>query len=115
MTVRIPAPQTAAERRAAVETHLSRYVVIKGSGAVELNLAAQMAAHDVPAVSLAALRGGRLDWAQAYGVQSPGGAPATTETLFGAASISKPVTAMGILKLVEQGRIDRDGSRRSGS
>ena len=101
--------QTAGQRRAAVETHLSRYVVIRGSRAAELSLAAQMAALHVPAVSIAAIRNGRLDWARAYGVQSLGGISAITHTLFGAASISKPVTAVGVLKLVEQGRVDLDG------
>ncbi len=94
----------------AVQDHLSRYVVISGSNDSELQLVSQMAALHVPAVSVAAIRKGRIDWAHAYGVSSLGGTPASTKTLFGAASISKPVTALGVPKLVEEGRIDPDVS-----
>ena len=39
---------------------------------------------------------------------SLGGAKVTPRTLFGAASISKPITAVGVLKLVEDGKLDLD-------
>lgn len=93
---------------AAVTQHLSRYIVLKNSPEQDMQLAERMAQLHVPAVSMAAIRDGRIDWAQAYGVSSLGGAQATTHTLFGAASISKPVTAMGVLKLVQEGKIDLD-------
>src|SRR6202012_2302922 len=102
--------QSAQERLQAVENHLSRYVVIRDSKNDELNLGSQMKALGVPAVSIAAIRDGAIDWARAYGVSSIDGAPVSTETLFGAASISKPVTALGVLKLVEQGKIDPDAN-----
>ena len=73
-----------------------------------MNLLSQMKALGVPAVSIAAIRNGALDWARVYGVASLQGAPVSTETLFGAASISKPVTALGVLKLVEEGKVDLD-------
>ncbi|MBT9331185.1 serine hydrolase [Acidipila sp. 4G-K13] len=91
-----------------MQSHLSRYVVITNSTNDEMNLASQMKALGVPAVSIAAIRNGAIDWTQAYGVSSLQGAPASTETLFGAASISKPVTALGVLRLVEEGKIDLD-------
>jgi CubicO group peptidase (beta-lactamase class C family) len=75
-----------------------------------MNLVSQMKALGVPAVSIAGIRNGRIDWARAYGVSSLQGAPVSTETLFGAASISKPVTALGVLKLVEEGKIDLDAN-----
>lgn len=96
------------ERRAVVEDHLTRYVVLKNSARQYMQLASQMESLHVPAVSMAAIRNGRIDWAQAYGVSSLGGERATTRTLFGAASMSKPVVAVGVLKLVEGGRIDLD-------
>lgn len=92
----------------AVEQHLSRYIVLKNSPEQDMQLAQRMAELHVPAVSMAAVRNGRIDWAQAYGVSSLGGTQATTRTLFCAASISKPVTAMGVLKLVQEGKIDLD-------
>lgn len=73
-----------------------------------MKLVQRMAQLHVPAVSMAAIRNGRIDWAQAYGVASLGGAKATTHTLFCAASISKPVTAMGVLKLVQEGKVNLD-------
>lgn len=96
------------QRRAIVEDHLSRYIVIRNVDGGYMRLAAQMETMHVPAVSIAAIRNGQIDWARAYGVTSLGGPQATTHTLFGAASMSKPVTAVGVLKLVEEGKVDLD-------
>jgi YD repeat-containing protein len=68
-----------------------------------------MAFHGVPGVSVAVINGGRLEWARGYGqadVESD--RSVTTETLFQAASMSKPVAALAALRLVEEGRIDLD-------
>jgi CubicO group peptidase (beta-lactamase class C family) len=100
--------QSAHQRMQAVENHLSRYVVVRDGKNDQMNLASQMKELGVPAVSIAAIRNGAIDWTRAYGVSSVQGAPVSTETLFGAASISKPITALGVLKLVEEGQIDLD-------
>jgi CubicO group peptidase (beta-lactamase class C family) len=100
--------QSAQQRMQAVENQLSRYVVIRGSRDAPMNLVSQMEVLGVLAVSIAAIRNGAIDWVRAYGVSSLQGEPVSTETLFGAASISKPVTALGVLKLVEEGGIDLD-------
>lgn len=102
--------QSSRQRMEAVQDHLSHYVVIRDGKNEEMNLRSQMKALNVPAVSIAAIRNGAIDWAQAYGVSSIDGGPVTTKTLFGAASISKPVTALGVLKLVEEGKIDLDAN-----
>jgi CubicO group peptidase (beta-lactamase class C family) len=102
--------QSAQQRKQAVQNHLSRYVVIRDSRNNDMNLVSQMKALGVPAVTIAAIRNGAIDWVRAYGVSSVQGAPVSTETLFGAASISKPVTALGVLKLVEEGEIDLDAN-----
>ena len=65
---------------------------------------AQMTQREVNGLSLAIIQDGKID-ARAYGVTSRGGAPVTTATLFQAGSISKPVAAMGALRLVEQGAL----------
>jgi CubicO group peptidase (beta-lactamase class C family) len=50
---------------------------------------------------------GRIAWARGYGVtDADSGEPVTSETLFQAASISKPVAAMAALRLVEDGVLD---------
>jgi CubicO group peptidase (beta-lactamase class C family) len=52
---------------------------------------------------------GRVAWAAGYGVADHAtGEPVTPTTRFQAASVSKPVTAWGVLRLVEQGRIGMD-------
>jgi CubicO group peptidase (beta-lactamase class C family) len=70
---------------------------------------AQMAQRRIPGLSLAIIQDGRIVDARAYGVTAPGGSvPVTTATLFQAGSISKPVAAMGALRLVEQGALSLD-------
>jgi len=63
---------------------------------------AQMAQREINGLSLAIIHDGKID-ARAYGVTSRGGTQVTTSTLFQAGSISKPVAAMGALRLVDQG------------
>lgn len=60
----------------------------------------------VPGLSIAVVDGGRLAWAKGYGVLGPSGAPVTPETLFQAASISKPVAAFGAMTLVQSATLD---------
>jgi CubicO group peptidase (beta-lactamase class C family) len=67
----------------------------------------QMSQRQINGLSLAIIQDGRID-ARAYGVTAKGGAPVTTETLFQAGSISKPVAAVGALKLVELGKLTLD-------
>jgi CubicO group peptidase (beta-lactamase class C family) len=60
----------------------------------------------VPGVSIAVVHNGKIDWAKGYGLVREGGSAVTTDTLFQAASISKPVTALAVLHLAEAGRIN---------
>ena len=70
----------------------------------------RMQYHKVPGVSIAVIHNYALEWAKGYGVLEAGvGTPVDTETLFQAASVSKPVTAMGILSLAQEGRLKLDG------
>ncbi len=67
--------------------------------------------HNVPGVSIAVIKDFTIVSAMAYGVADVDtGAPVTTDTMFQAASISKPVAAMVSLKAVQDGRftLDRD-------
>ena len=88
-----------------IENGLLPAIVTKGEDA-SMKLADRMAFHQVPGVSVAVINDGRIEWAKGYGILESGSARAvTTETLFHAASISKPVAAMAALKKVEQGRL----------
>ena len=63
----------------------------------------------VPGISVAVIKDYRIHWTKAYGVADvETGAKVDTDTLFQAASISKPVAAMAVLKSVEDGRFDLD-------
>ncbi len=96
------------QRIQAVQDHLSRYSSIENAPNQQLTLASRMVQLNAPGVSIALIRNGRIDWTRGYGVCSLGGQPVTPRTLFAAASISKPVTAMGVLKLVDEGKINLD-------
>ncbi|HEX4097400.1 MAG TPA: serine hydrolase domain-containing protein, partial [Caulobacteraceae bacterium] len=82
--------------------------MFKGEAAEHHSLAEEMARLHVPGVSVAFVRDGRIAWVRGYGVKSVGGSPVTPDTLFQAASISKPLTALAVLRLVEMGRLDLD-------
>lgn len=67
--------------------------------------------YKVPGVSIAYFRGGKILWARGFGTLEIGGTrPVTADTVFQAASISKPVAAMTALSLVEDGSLALDGS-----
>ena len=72
-------------------------------------LAERMAHHNVPGVSVAVINNYRIEWARAYGVRDvETSEPVTAKTLFQAGSISKPVTALAVLRLVEEGTLSLD-------
>jgi CubicO group peptidase (beta-lactamase class C family) len=99
-----------AQRIANVEQGLEAAVTIQGAPPVRKKLAEEMARLGVPGASVAVIHAGDIEWTKGYGVVTPGGAAVTPTTLFQAASISKPVTAMAALKMVENGALalDRD-------
>jgi len=96
-------------RVARVEQGLSSRVVVKDAPGQRMSLAARMAFHDVPAVSIALINNGRIEWTRAYGVlDAASQRPATTASLFQAGSISKSISALGALHLVGQGKLSLD-------
>ena len=83
-------------------------VIIQGETPATTKLADRMAALHVPGVSIAVIHAGKIEWARGFGVTSIGGEDVNPNTLFQAASISKPVTAMAVLRLVQEGKLDLD-------
>ena len=63
----------------------------------------------VPGVSVAVIQDFKIHWAKAYGVADvETGQLVDIETMFQAASISKPVAAMGVLRAVQDGLFSLD-------
>ncbi|MBD8529833.1 MULTISPECIES: serine hydrolase [unclassified Massilia] len=93
---------------ARVERGLGAPVVLAGAAAPSRTLADEMARLHVPGVSIALIRGGKIAWTRGYGLAYPGGPAITPDTLFQAASISKPVTAMAALRMAQEGRLALD-------
>ena len=77
--------------------------------AVEEAALRAMATSTTPGLAVALVHHGQVAWAAGYGAADQAtGQPVTATTRFQAASLSKPVTAWGVLRLVEQGQIGLD-------
>jgi CubicO group peptidase (beta-lactamase class C family) len=67
--------------------------------------------NDVPGAALAVAKNGRLVYARGFGYADPSArAPVQPHALFRIASISKPITAAAILRLIEMGKLKLDDS-----
>jgi CubicO group peptidase (beta-lactamase class C family) len=65
--------------------------------------------HSVPSLAVAVARDGRILWEQGFGwANREERTPATEHTLYSLASISKPITATGLMLLAERGQLDLD-------
>ena len=66
---------------------------------------------NIPGASIAVVENDSIDWAQGYGVADNNTqAPVTIETIFQAASISKPFAAVTSLSVFEEHKIDIDSN-----
>ena len=82
---------------------------VKGQPVPRMTLGERMKYYNIPEVSIAFFRDGRVDWARGYGLADKTiNKPVTPDTLFQAASISKSVTAFAALRLVQQGKLSLD-------
>jgi CubicO group peptidase (beta-lactamase class C family) len=82
---------------AAAEAHLQAYIP------------ALMEKAGVPGLSIAVIRDGRTVWSESFGVRSETTKkPVTKDTYFNVGSLSKPVFAYGVLKLVDAGKLKLD-------
>ena len=94
-------------RMANVENGLIASVVNAGSEPAGMSLSDRMQHYQVPGVGIAVINNGRIEWAKGYGVIEAGGTQAvTTDTVFQAASVSKPISVTGIMLLAQAGVID---------
>lgn len=92
-----------------IENSLTQYISIKGQKSEKFNILDRMEKHNVPGVSIAIVHGNKLAWFKTWGLKNTStGAVVEAETLFQAASISKPMTAIAALRLVEEGLLTLD-------
>jgi CubicO group peptidase (beta-lactamase class C family) len=92
-----------------VITGLRPSIVVRGEPAVRWTLAERMRHYHVPGVSIAVIDSGKIAWAQGFGLKEAGGTDSVTPTtIFQAGSISKPTFALGVMRLVQDGKLDLD-------
>jgi CubicO group peptidase (beta-lactamase class C family) len=88
-----------------VETGLCTPVVIEGDSTWTIE--ERMKHYGVPGMSIAVIDDFKIAWTKSYGVMDSSSMRRVTDsTLFQAASISKPVFTMAVLKLAEMGAVD---------
>jgi CubicO group peptidase (beta-lactamase class C family) len=96
-------------RIARIEQGLLPAVRVTNGPPVKYSLTERMAHYKVPAISMAFVENGRVAWSRAYGMADVAhGTRAAVDTLFQAASISKPLSALAVLRLVQDGKLALD-------
>jgi CubicO group peptidase (beta-lactamase class C family) len=94
--------------------HLMNKIPVRGKAAQGLDelddlILSVIDRHGIPGAGAALARDGKLLLAKGYGWSDvTTGAPTQPDTLFGLASLSKPFTAVAVLRLVEQGKLSLD-------
>jgi CubicO group peptidase (beta-lactamase class C family) len=89
-----------------VENNLMPYAQVVGKEVQTFNIEDRMRFYHVPAISIAVINKGKIEWAKAYGfADSSTNEKATTETLFQAGSISKSLNATCIQILVRENKL----------
>jgi CubicO group peptidase (beta-lactamase class C family) len=76
-------------------------IMIPGQPSRNMALDEAMRALNIPSVSIALIDNGEIAWTERFGNQRP-------DVLYQAASLSKFVTAIAVMRLVQEGRLDLD-------
>lgn len=87
---------------------LRRAVVFEDNPGSTFSLAERMARWKVPGVSVAIIDNCTVIDGRGFGVTRDGGLEVQPDTLFQAASVTKPITALAALRLVDQGILSLD-------
>lgn len=96
-------------RRKQVEHDLLPRVVFAGETR-PASVESRMATYKTPAMSVAVMRDGMLDWTAAWGHLQVDGVGADCGSLFQAGSIAKPVTLLAAMRMKAAGLVDFDGN-----
>jgi len=94
-----------AEKIKQVETNLVG--IFQAEGDTPGTLKGRMAHYNIQGVSIAVIHNYKMEWAKGYGwADKDQKIPVTTQTVFQAGSISKSLNSVGVLKLVQEKKID---------
>src|SRR5687767_8990660 len=83
-------------------------VLVRDETPARTPLTVRMKELNVSAVSIAVIRNGSLEWAGGFGARDEKGSPVTVDTLFQAGSVSKGLTSMAVMTLVQARRLNLD-------
>lgn len=99
----------AQERKKQVTDSILPYMVFEGE-TKPVSVEARMRISKTPALSVAVIHKGKLDWSTAWGRLQEGGSSADCGSLFQAGSLAKPVTLLAALRMKTAGLFDFDRS-----
>ncbi len=101
--------QTRAQEQKTARKHIAKLDGTSTAERLEAELPELMRKGMVPGLEVGLIERGETFWVGAFGVTNHAtGQAVTKDTVFEAASLSKTVFAYGVLKLVDQGRLDLD-------
>ncbi|MDQ3748117.1 MAG: beta-lactamase family protein, partial [Acidobacteriota bacterium] len=76
---------------------------------IEAVISAAMLKQNIPGFSVTIVVNNQVAWSQGYGLaDAENSVPATPKTVYRIASVSKPITAVAAMQLVEKGKLDLD-------
>jgi CubicO group peptidase (beta-lactamase class C family) len=102
----IPVRETLAQTAAPLKTGIARD---KLAAELEKTIPGLMAKAAIPGLSIAVVRDGQLLWSGAFGIKNAKTKePVTEDTIFEAASLTKPFFAYAAMKMVESGELSLD-------
>ena len=81
----------------------------RGFESVRAFIVESMQQEGIPSVAVVVAKGGKVLWEEGFGwADRENQIPATAHTVYSLASISKPITATGLMMLVEERKVDLD-------
>lgn len=94
-----------------IETNIRVPVIVTNIASKKYSLIDRMKFFEVPGVSVVLIEHGKEVWSKGYGHLEEGKTKKVdTNTIFQAASMSKPFTALGVLALVKKGLVNLDAN-----
>jgi CubicO group peptidase (beta-lactamase class C family) len=103
----------AAARISRITARVFPAVILEGD-TIDRSLATRMRALNVPGIQVAVIDQGRIAWTRGFGVRdTTSNAPVTADTRFQAASLSKPIATLGVMRAVAQGKLGLDDDIRT--